>query len=265
MKLAQDIFLVVGPSAAGKTEILNDLRSTCWVYEIPHIATAASDSHTILDRMREDDREGGSNHTHNWCERDSQGHGHFNGEAILPFTVTSNHIPDLMYDDFFALLANLPQTDQLRFAEWSGGVNTNLPEEPASLADLSFGRIVGKLFHGEYTNSWIPRVRAIIHPIADRETRFALNAGRGTPSPWQITQGTASWRLSDAAMNIFGEDDFASIQHEFLNRGVPVFEILNDGDQSLRQELHAIKRDLFPNHFQFIERHAIGRRPESDF
>lgn len=260
MKITQDIFLVVGPSAAGKTEILNDLRNTCWLHQIPHVATAVSDSHTILDRMREDDREGGSNHTHNWCEKDSQGHGHFSGKSILPFTVTSNHIPNLMYADFFALLANLPQTDQLRFAEWSGGVNTNLPEEPASWVDLSFGRIARKLFGGGYEDSWIPRVRAIIHPITNRETRFALNAGRGMPSPLQIAEGTASWPLSDTAMNIFGEDDFAAIRHEFLSREVPVYEIPNDGNQSLRQELHAIKHELFPNNYQSVERPTGGRR-----
>lgn len=260
MKLDKDIFLVVGPSAAGKTEVLNDLRNACWLHQIPHVATAASDSHTILDRMREDDRDGGSNHTHNWCESYSQGHGHFSGESTIPFTVTSNVIPDRMYADFFALLARLPLTNQLRFAEWSGGVNTNPREEPASFADLSFGRIGGKLFSGVYTNSWIPRVRAIIHPVSDWETRFALNAGRGMPSPWQIAQGTASWSLSDAAMNIFGDDDFATIQHEFINRGVPVYEIPNDGDQGLKRELHVIKHELFPNYYESIERPTGGRR-----
>lgn len=263
MKLAQDIFLVVGASSAGKTAILNDLRDTCGLHRIPYVTTAASDSHTILDRMREDDRDGGSNHTHNWCEKHSQGHGHFAGEAILPFTVTSNAVPDLMYADFFSLLARLPHTDQLRFAEWSGGVNTNVREEPASFANLSFGRIAGKLFRGEYEASWIPRVRAIIHPITDWETRFALNAGRGMPSPWQIGEGTASWPLSDAAMNIFGEDDFASIQHEFQIRGVPVYEIPNDGDQGLKRELHAIKHELFPNYYESIEQ-PRGRRQESE-
>lgn len=260
MKLDQDIFLVVGPSAAGKTEILNDLRKACWIQQIPYVATAVSDAHTILDRMTEDDREGGTNHTHNWCEQYSQDHGHFNSEPTLPFTVTSNVIPDRMYHDFFRLLARLPQTDQLRFAEWSGGVNTNERREPASFADLSFGRIAGKLFRGEYDTSWIPRIRAIIHPITDRETRFALNAGRGIPSPWQIGEGTASWPLSDTAMNIFGEDDFASIQHEFLSRGVSIHEVPNGGDQGLRDGLLALKAELFPNHYESIERRKVGRR-----
>lgn len=260
MKLAQDIFLVVGPSAAGKTEILNALRNICSLHRIPYVATAASDSHTILDRMREDDRDGGSNHTHGWCETYSQGHEHFNSESTIPFTVTSNIIPNLMYGDFFRLLGRLPHTNQLRFAEWSGGVNTNPREEPASFADLSFGRIARKLFDGEYDSSWISRIRAIIHPITDWETRYALNASRGMPSPWQIQEGTASWKLSDAAMNIFGEDDFEAIQHEFLSREVPVYEIHNDGDEGLREALHVLKSELFPNYYGSIEGQKGGRR-----
>lgn len=264
MNESGDIILVVGPSAAGKTDVLNDLRESCRIHGIPYMAKAVSDAHTILDRMREDDREGGHHHTHDWCARAIQGHTHLRREPTLPFTVTSNIIPDRMYSDFFARLATLPQTAETWFAEWSGGINTNPPEEAASRADFSYGRIGKKLFWEEYDDSWIPRVRAIIHPVTERSVRFALNAKRGIPSEWQIEYGTASWPLTDTGMNIFGEDDFETIRHQFFRVGIPVYEIRNDGDNGFRRELHAIKRDLFPHHFQSVERHTTGRRPESD-
>lgn len=270
MNIVQDIIVVVGPSAAGKTEILNDFRGSCRIHGIPYVAKAVSDSHTILDRMRDDDRDGGRHHTHDWCKDKADGHSHLRGEPTLPFTVTSNRIPDLMYGDFFTQLATLPQTREIWFAEWSGAKNTNPPEEPASRADLSFNRIGRKLFWEEYDDSWLPRVRGIIHPITDPALRLSLNATRGIPSSCQIEYGTASWPLTEIGMKIFGEDDFDSIAATFALRGIPVFSFTNDGDgQTMQRELLLIKRELFPDKFSFVTlegrpRQLGNRRVESE-
>ncbi len=63
----RDVILVIGPSASGKTHVLNLLRGEITgTFGLQHELIPLSDSHTILDRIREDDTRGGRHHYHPW-------------------------------------------------------------------------------------------------------------------------------------------------------------------------------------------------------
>lgn len=241
MNTARDTILVIGPSASGKTRILNLLRTEMARYNIPFERKPISDSHTIMARMLKDDAEGGFGHYHNWCPGNTDGHTHNNGEPIVPFTLTGNGIPHAMMTDFFRLLADHPNDGYTLFAEWSGGVNINDASEPAAKTDLSFETIGRMLKTGQLPKEGLNRVMAVIHPVTPDEVRLALNSNRGLPTPEDEEFGLASWPLSDTGMKIFGHDDSGVLADLFNESGIPhVYHLYNDGNNSLKEGLDTI-------------------------
>lgn len=229
----RDTILVAGPSACGKTKALNQLRE-----ELSHLGVAydhipLTDSHTIVDRMLEDDRvNNGRGHYHPWCEGDVSGHDHLNGHATLPFTLAGESIATNMMIDFWKGLYSLPQDGNIHLAELSAGVNINPDSEPASRTNLSFETLVKRLMDGTYPSAGLSRVRAIIHPQTDDEERLILNLHRGIPSEKEIVEGTASFVLSPTAMKIFGRDDFSPFFSTYASEthDIPIYSFLNDGE-----------------------------------
>mgnify|MGYP001573080498 CR=1 FL=1 len=241
MKYARDTILVIAPSAGGKTEILNIIREDVGNRGLPHVYKPLSDSHTILDRVEEDDKDNyGRGHYHTWTLDKRNGHVHRNyrDDPMLPFTLSGNAVAHKFIQDFFYNLRNVPQTGELRFAELSGGVNTNGYDEPASQTDLSFAMMNQLLRQGRFSKDGLSRVLAVIHPQTDDEVRFALNSSRNIPTDREIDQGTASWPLSQEAMNIFGVDDFYALEPLFFEMQIPhVYTVTNDGGTLLRGEI----------------------------
>ena len=204
----RDTIFVVGTSASGKTQILNQLRDQIGEFGIEQELKPHSDSHTILDWMRKDDRENdGRNHYHPWC-LNAEEHDHSNGEKELPFTVAGNFIYHGMQEDFWAGLRDLPRTRVIRYAEWAGGVNINDPSDRASLTDASFGTMGGMLLDGRWPTEGLQRVLAVFHAHTDFALRMELNANRGEPTEEEIEFGIASWSLIETGMKIYGKDDF---------------------------------------------------------
>lgn len=243
----RDTILVVSPSAGGKTEALNVLRQEALARGISLEFKPLTDAHTILDRMYEDDEQGGRNHYHPWCPGEINGHSHDVEHPTIPFTYTGNEPAHAMLGDFFNGLAQLPYTGSLRFAEWSGGININEWSEPASRVDISFATCAEFLRKGTFNRTGLSRILAVIHPETDEEVRFALNNNRHLPTPEEIEYGTASWPLSDTAMRIFGRDDFAAVVPVLLEAGVSrnrIYTIYNDGDGKFSEQLKVVSTEI---------------------
>ncbi len=237
MTRTRDTILVAGPSASGKTQILNLIRDLLTQQNISFEPIPHSDSHTVLVRMQEDDQIGGYGHYHDWCKGEI-GHIHNDGRPILPFTLCGNSIAYQMMVDFFYQLAKLPESGRIRFAEWAGGVNINPKSEPASGTDLSFSTIGRMLFQGLLPAEGLNRVLAVFHPATTIDFRFRLNTKRELPTNEQIKLGQASWPLSETAMQIFGEDDFQNVTLFLQKMRIPhIFTIENTNDKSLTEGL----------------------------
>src|SRR5690349_244099 len=137
MDYTKDIVLIIGQNAVGKTTAF---RYFTWIAEQQGIAyepEPVSDFLFILKQALMDDKQGGFHHYHNWSEAKTGGHSHENGEATIPFAVTHNNLVDGMQEEFLHTITLLPRFGKLRFVEWTGGINTNPPEEPASQVDFS--------------------------------------------------------------------------------------------------------------------------------
>lgn len=240
---SRDAILVVGPSASGKTFLLNHLRKVITdVYGLPHELKSLSDSHTILARVREDDMTGGFHHYHPWDSEKKLGHTHEIHPEIVPFTLAGNLIAHAFMRDFFIELTGLPRTGVLRFAEWSAGTNMNDRSDPAYLTDLSFATIGRLLMNGSIPSEGLQRILAVLHVSTNSEYRWQLNKNRTIPSEHEIAMGTASWPLDESAMRIFGGDDFNVGARSILQaHNIPVIKTLhNTGEQHMEYELERI-------------------------
>ena len=242
----RDVILVIGPSASGKTHLLNLLRQEiAGVHRLPHELIPLSDSHTILERVREDDLSGGHHHYHPWS-RGKDTHDHTRHPEIIPFTLAGNRIGHAFIRDFFRELARVPHTCVIRYAEWSGGKNTNPLEDSASRTDLSFETIARLIRSGNIPAEGLNRVLAAIHVETPREYRMQLNDSRSVPTGDEIKFGFASWPLDQAAMNIFGEDDFGEDTQSLLQEHhIPFIRTVhNNLGDSLERELRVILPDI---------------------
>lgn len=241
MKYIRDTILVVGPSAGGKTEALNIIRELVEYLGLPQVYKPLSDSHTILKRVEEDDRENyGRGHYHDWTTDKWNGHEHrdYISQPMIPFTLSGNIVAHNFIRDFFLNLKDLPQTKQLRYAELSGGANINDFSDPASQTDLSFATMDMLLRRGMFPQEGLQRVLAVIHPQTDDDVRFMRNRSRTTPTQAEIDLGTASWQLSKEGMNIFGKDDFFYLEPLLSESRIPhVYTVVNDDGPILRAEI----------------------------
>lgn len=242
----RDVILVIGPSASGKTHVLNLLRQEiAETYRLPHELIPLSDSHTILARVAQDDLSGGHHHYHPWS-RGKDTHDHTQHPEIIPFTLAGNRIGHAFIRDFFRELTRLPYTGVIRYAEWSGGKNTNPLDDPASRTNLSFETITRLMRTGNIPGEGLDRVLAAIHVETPRKYRTQLNDSRSVPSADEIKFGFASWPLDQAAMNIFGEDDFGEDTQSLLQEyHIPFIRTIhNNNDDSLGRELRVILPDI---------------------
>jgi hypothetical protein len=234
LSFPRDTILVAGPSACGKTKTLNQLREELSLLGIPYDHIPLTDSHTIMERMFEDDSINlGQGHYHPWCEGDISGHTHEEaGHEPTPFTLAGDPIARNMMIDFWKGLRRLPQDGRIHLAELSAGVNINPDSDPASQTNLSFETLVNRLIDGTYPSVGLSRVRAIIHPQTGDEERLILNLQRSIPSEREIKEGTASFVCSPSAMKIFGKDDFSPFFSTFITEthAIPIYSFLNDGE-----------------------------------
>jgi len=261
----RDVVLVIAPSAGGKTEAIKFLRDYSTCQGIDYRKIPVTDAHTIIYRMREDDKTGGVNHFHPWC---LEQRGHIHGEQdtpIFPFTVISNVIPDKMRLDFFNNLASLQCESQLVLAELSGAVNLNPPESLVSGADLSFERVAYLFRNGTFPTAGLKRVIAVIHPVTTRELRLALNEKRAIPTDEEVANGIASWPLDKTGMDLFGEDDAADAFYPLLEKlRIPIFPIVNDGTpETFETELKVVADEIFRPWGRTVEGGRKSRGPEA--
>lgn len=244
--MKRDTILVAGAFASGKTYILNYLRGEARKRGIPFEQIPLSDSHTILERMLEDDQfTQGRNHYHVWCPGEIHGHSHDREHPTIPFTLAGNVVAHAMIHDYFEELRDLPYDGQLRFAEWGGGVNTNDCSDPAQKTDLSFQTVGRMLRDGKLPNEGLRRVIAVIHPKTSDLLRMELNSGRHLPSQEEIRLGTASWPINATGMKITGDDDFDLIEGLFVHFGCPIYTAINDGSDRFREQLQDLANGLF--------------------
>mgnify|MGYP006876735445 CR=1 FL=1 len=233
----RNLIIFIAPSAGGKTEGINRLRGFLDFHGLPYQPHSMTDARFILEEVRKDDREtGGQNHYHEWCNEQTTGHSHENNEPDLGFTVTGQRIPTGMYRSFLGQLSEKRSSDRLYIAEWSGGVNGNPPDHPASKVDYSFTRMRQEMEAGTYPLDWIKHVLAVIHPwVPNFEERARLNELRFgiTPSVEELEKGARSWHLPPDALTLFHGDDFEEGLRPFLEeQGLKdrIYTVQNGGE-----------------------------------
>jgi len=246
MDYTKDIILIIGQNAVGKTTAV---RYLTWIAEqrgIVYEPKPISDFFFLLKQTLMDDERGGFHHYHNWSKVKSYGHSHVNGEATIPFAVTHNDLVDGMQEEFLHAITLLPRFEKLRFVEWTGGINTNPPEEPVSQVDFSFNRIAKKMQEDLLGVQWIARVHAVIHISAQTTTRFFFNTKDSDDQPSQILSGQVSARRISTVLNLFGHDDFSKLEPFFKKAGVRfIFNVHNKGDDEFYEDLRRISDLIF--------------------
>jgi hypothetical protein len=151
-----------------------------------------------------------------------------------------------MQEDFLETITVLPRLEKLRFVEWTGGINTNPPEEPASQVDFSFNRVAKKIKEDLLPVQWAERVRAVIHISAETKMRIFFNTKDSDDESPQILSGHASARRMSTVLNLFGHDDFCKIKPFFKRAGVQfIFDVCNKGDRGFYEELERISEVIF--------------------
>jgi hypothetical protein len=246
MDCTKDIVLIIGQNAVGKTTAF---RYLTWIAEqrgIVYEPEPISDFLFILKQALMDDERGGFHHYHNWSEAKIGGHSHKNGEATIPFAITHNDLVDGMQEEFLQTITLLPRFGKLRFVEWTGGINTNPPEEPASRVDFSFNRVAKKIQEDLLPIEWVERVHAVVHISAKAATRIFFNTKDSEDQSSQILSGHASARRMPTVLNLFGHGDFYKIEPLFKKAGVRlVFDVCNKGDGDFYKDLRQISDVIF--------------------
>ncbi|MBI3577058.1 hypothetical protein HY086_03410 [Candidatus Gottesmanbacteria bacterium] len=223
----RNIFLVVGPFGDGKTHFLNLLRDVIVPeFGFPLEYVPISDAHTITKRLLEDDETSGVNHYHPATREAALvgdfHHKHDDSLNIYPFTVAGNQIITAMTIDFLHRLNQVPAGNTIHLAEWSLGVNTNKPSEPASRTTaFSCDTIAQYLHDGTYPTEGFQKVFAVIHPVTTFDNRLRFNAMRDIPSSEDIALGRKSWMIAPEGMNITGEDNFEILVPVLQSFGIP--------------------------------------------
>ena len=246
MDYTRDIVLIIGQNAVGKTTAF---RYLTWVAEQRGIAyepEPVSDFLFILKQALMDDLRGGFHHYHNWSATKTGGHSHANGESTIPFAVTHNDLVECMQEDFLNTITGFPRFEGLRFVEWTGGINTNPPEEPASQVDFSFSRVSKKMQEDLLPVQWIERVHAVVHISAEMALRIIFNTRDSDDQSPQILSGHASARRMPTVLNLFGHDDFCRIEPFFQKAGVRfIFNVCNKGDEGFYRDMRGISNMIF--------------------
>ena len=60
-------------------------------------------------------------------------------------------------------------------------------------------------------------------------------------------EGTGKWQKSDKVLNFYGRDDFeeSGMKQLFLDAGIPVYEVVNDGTPRFFRRLEAVFVKIF--------------------
>ena len=244
--LEKDVVLIVGQNSVGKTTAFRYLTQFAQRQGIQYEADPVSDFFFLLNQTLKDDETGGFCHYHDWSEGRGCGHSHDHGEAKIPFVITHNELVDGMHDDFLNTITHLPRSGKLWFVEWTGGVNTNPLGKPVSQVDFSFDRIVKKLHEGCLPFEWIERVHAIIHISAEKATRYIFNVKDTKHQPLEIFSGQVSARRVETVLELFGRDDFSSIEPMFNETRIKyIFDVYNKGDEQFYANLETIGELIF--------------------
>lgn len=244
----RDIIIVTGCNAVGKTTASNYLRKLANLHKILYENCIISDSQCLFEAMQHDDQAGGLHHTHDWCTPGNQDHSHYRDEPVFPFTVTDDELPNMMRQQFFSKLKELPKTGKLWFVEWAAGINTNPPEEPASCIDYSYSLVKSMFNDGTLPVDWLERIKAVIHLEADTCVRFDLNKKRFIPSSARaeaIETGTAFWQKDERILRFYGADDFSEIEGLLQAADITIHKLKNDGGNSFYKGLAKIAGALF--------------------
>ena len=191
-----DILLVTGPSGAGKTTVLAQLKYAGFIenYEVREI----NDVDYILASVQqaEENGEGGFYWKIN-AKEEKEG-----------FVITDQKLVERAYHRFFQDIANLEYTGYPVVVEWAAGTRK---EGTLGNADFSY-ETIGKILT-QYEDKIIPRIRAVLKLQAERETREARN-----------TRRTGEEARSQTVGNLFYGDDFEKIKDMFPEEKIFCFD-----------------------------------------
>jgi hypothetical protein len=151
-----------------------------------------------------------------------------------------------MQEEFLQTITLLPRLGKLRFVEWTGGINLNPLQEPASQVDFSFKRVSKRIKENLLAIQWLERVYAVIHVSADTAIRSFFNTKDSDDQSSEMLSGQVSAKRISTVLNLFGEDDFSWIEPFFKEFGVrSIFHVVNKGDRGFYRDLRRISHIIF--------------------
>lgn len=247
MTKPRDLIMVMGQYSAGKPHIMAQLKELARSKGAALEEETTSDLPLLIDEVYKDDAIGGYNHYHPWCTEKTGGHNHSLREPSSPFTVINNDIVDSMHKTYFETLSRLPSTGKLRFAEISGGENTNPFSEPAYQADFSFKRLVQAFNDSQLPTDWLDRVLAVIHPIVlSDQIRSYINDFEYIHSLDTKNREIVREKRDGIVLNMFGRDDFVYMNDLLKKHYVPhIYAIRHDGTELFALRARRILEELF--------------------
>jgi len=242
----RDIILFTGVTSVGKTVAIQYFIQYAVQRNIPCYKEPISDAQSILQAVKEDDKQGGFHHTHGWTKGKNKGHLHDIHKDILPFVATDTVIPRRMQELFFAHLANSTRKHQCIFVEWSGGVNAYSAHHILHTVDFSYTTTYKRLQKKAFARTWMKRVCGIVHIQANWKTRLFLNSITSILKDSGVMNGKKGWKRMPEVLSLFGKDDFVSsgfIKDSAL-KGVHRYMIYNDGTEKYFEALNCIASSI---------------------
>ena len=244
----RDIIVIAGPAGSGKTTAIEISKKYLSSRNFSYEEEIINGFSILVEKVKADDRYGGLNHYHLWCDKNTNGHVHTGEETpIFPFIVTGNCLWEGMLSEVMAGLSALPnKKNMIYFFELAGGVNINPKDEAASAVDHSFRKIKEGMEKNIFPSEWMRRSLAVIHTQTDFDIRCSLNQKKesGLDAVIEKTNTAFVYKLP-TVMNIYGNDDFDEIRSVFKTNGISVHDVSNQGTRSFKRHVHQVLNRLF--------------------
>lgn len=261
MKGGRDIIVFDSINAVGKSE---GIASLCEAIKKRGVACQDAPTGTIqYGRLAKKATE----------DREQKHHIRLKPPSVEPFIVTDNELPNQAFREGFQGLIDLPQQENHFYVtDLPLGINTNPEGSLSSNVDYSSKRIAQALQNGDFPNSWLSRVYAVIHPVMDEQKRRNLFEKRNKMNEEKAERERE--RESNSNLNgvlyikpeevlyMYGQDDFSEIEPLYREAGVPfIRDVENDGTL----EDYALKLDSLAEELVEPIRGIESEAPKQDY
>jgi len=249
----RDIILITGQPSSGKPILLRDLIQEMKLQKVPFANKKMYDYTYLIKIIQADDKTGGLGHYHNWCKGKTDGHRHGFMEDDKSFILYDNDLLRQAHQEYFTTLEKLPYTEKIWLTEFSGGDNINPLTEPAAMIDSSYATLAKLLEEGELPASWLKRVYAVIHPVAENKIRSYINDVEYLQSLAEEKEQIVG-KKSREVLEMYGYDDFACMEPLLKKWGIQhIYLINNDDFDKFKLKAATLTRKIIAGYRRYYE------------